>query len=368
MASSPGQHIDTRGSAWRLVALLFLLGLGVRLLALAYLVPENHVLPHTRWEMQAIAASLYERGEFADPYAIPTGPTAHLPPVYPTLVALIYLLMGRTLMGGYMDWLLRLAADAAMYALLPWFAVRVGIGRWAGMLGGIAGCFLVLWPGHGEALTGVVMALLLVAFLRRWTGDLPTWRASLGLGLAAGASFHLQPALLPVVAGCVIFELARRRRDAPWRPAAVLTLGAVLACVPWAWRNHAVLGGHFFVRSNFGLELRMGNHDGAAAHMDVMDARGEFRHPRTQRAEAELVRDLGEVEYMRRAQREALDWIAANPLEFLRLTASRVLHVWFGPLHDPAVAAATTLLTLLALLGAWLAFPGMSAVSTCWSS
>jgi hypothetical protein len=37
----------------------------------------------------------------------------------------------------------------------------------------------------------------------------------------------------------------------------------------------------FFIRSNLGLELRMGNHDGAVADIEVMDAReaNSMRHP-----------------------------------------------------------------------------------------
>ena len=38
----------------------------------------------------------------------------------------------------------------------------------------------------------------------------------------------------------------------------------------------------------------------------------------------------GEMDYMRMAREQALDWIRARPGEFLRLTGSRVIHFWFG--------------------------------------
>jgi len=44
--------------------------------------PRTLHRPHARYETTAIAMSLYERGEFADPYAIPPG-HAHVPPLYP---------------------------------------------------------------------------------------------------------------------------------------------------------------------------------------------------------------------------------------------------------------------------------------------
>ncbi|MDH3746409.1 MAG: hypothetical protein OES47_15025, partial [Acidobacteriota bacterium] len=124
-----------------------------------------------------------------------------------------------------------------------------------------------------------------------------------------------------------------------------------LACTPWAWRNYRALDGVFFVRSNFGLELRMGNHPGAFGAMEVMDARNEHRHPRTHVEEARRVQEIGEVPYMRQAREEAVAWIQANPIAFLRLTISRVIHFWFGPLHRPLEALRITLVLALAVLG-----------------
>jgi hypothetical protein len=76
--------------------------------------------------------------------------------------------------------------------------------------------------------------------------------------------------------------------------------------------------------------------------------------------EAHLIQELGEAEYMRRAKAEAVDWITANPCDFLVLVASRTAQFWVGPLHQPAIALAVTVLTILALLGAWHLLPGMT--------
>jgi hypothetical protein len=85
----------------------------------------------------------------------------------------------------------------------------------------------------------------------------------------------------------------------------MMVLGVALACLPWTWRNYVTFHEIFFIRSNFGLELRLGNHDGAVADMEVMDARegDSMRHPGNNQAEALLVRELGEMEYMRQAKR-----------------------------------------------------------------
>jgi hypothetical protein len=341
---------------------IFLLSFGIQCFFLTK-VPERHIAPHTRWEMQAVAISLAESGTFADPYALPTGPTAHLPPVMPAIVGLIYRLFGLTLTAGYVAWLFRIATYAAMDAMLPWVSGRLGIGRAAGLLAGVGRALVPTWPGHGEALTALVMALLLVLFVKRWTrsrGE-ASIRSALLTGLFWGVAFHLQPALLPVLLGCLVFELwwsASRRR---WLGSVTILLGVVLACAPWAWRNYALLDGVFFIRSNFGLELRMGNHDQAAAAMDVIDARHEHRHPRTHLEEARLVQEIGEVPYMRRARREAMAWIRENPGSFVRLTVQRAVHFWLGPLHRPFEAAGVTAVLILALLGLRRVLPVQSA-------
>lgn len=324
-------------------------------------VPASWVEPNTRWELPAIAVSLATTGRFADAYALPTGPTAHLPPVPPAIYAVIYWLFGLSATAGYVAWFSDMATYASLWALLPWVATRVGLPRRAGVLAGFTGALVPRWPGHGEALAALAMAVLMAAFARRWSAG-TTPGGSLRLGVAAGAAFHVQPALLPVVLGWLAFEVWWNRQARKWLHAMVVGGGIVLACLPWTLRNHRAFDAWFFVRSNFGLELRMGNHEGAEATMDAMDRAREHLHvhPRAMEDEARKVLELGEAVYMRRAGREAVTWIAANPGRFAELTATRVVHWWLGPLDDVPTGLALTLLTLLALAGAWRVGPSLT--------
>ena len=332
-------------------------------LALLPFVPPIALVPHTRWEVEAVAVSLARFGTFADPYALPTGPTAHMPPAYPFFLSLIYRAFGLTPVAGYVAWLLRIAVSSAMVAMLPWLSRRLGTGTEAGVIGGIAGELVPRWPSQVEAPAAIVLGLLLVAFLGRWKRDRNSARASFLLGVAWGAAFHLSVSLLAVLAGCMLFELwwsADRRK---WAWSFLIALGVVLACLPWTWRNRVALGDVFFMRSNLGLELRMGNHDGALPDVDRTDVveGGAQLHPRTNLAEARLVQELGEREYMRRAGRQALEWIGQHPTTFLGLTARRAACFWFGSTFDPARMLAGALLTLLAVLGARRAVPALNA-------
>ena len=292
------------GSAWRYFTLIFLLSLAIRVIQLDQ-VNRKYLVPTNNRELGAIAFSLLKTGEFADTFIIPTGPTAHLPPIPPLISSLIYRAFGLTSEAGYVSALLIIVTASVLYAMLPWFSERLGTGRAAGVIGGLVGAFSGLvgsiWdklPGHGEYLTGLIMGLVLVTFLRRWRPQNGSWCGSLLLGVAAGAAFHLQPALLPVVLGCMLFELGWLIKPRKWALVGMIALGILLACLPWGWRNYKAFDAVFFIRSNMGLELRMGNSESAAATFDEMDASDtHYIHPRADLSEARKLLDLGEVEW-----------------------------------------------------------------------
>jgi hypothetical protein len=346
-------------SHWLAFIVLFLLSLVIRLHNPAQ-IPTWVFYPNPDRELGAIVTSLRQTGEFADPYLLPTGSTAHLPPVYPYLLALIYRLFGYSWIAGYMIMLLIALAGSLLVAMLPWFSGQFGLGRQAGFIAGLAGAWIVDWPDRGEYLAGLFLGLLLVSFLHRWTGDRFYWKASFLLGLGVGVALHLQPALLTVALGCLAFELWWGRRRQQRTYLSVLILGVLMACLPWAWRNYQTFNTVFFIRSNFGLELRMGNNPRALATFEEMDVHGRYLHPRVNLSEARKVQNLGEIEYMRGAQRDAVTWIVSNPAEFLRLTLRRIANVWVGPLHRPLGIPAVLALTILALVGLWRSFPALS--------
>lgn len=353
-------------SPLRAFVLIFVLSFAIRgaLLASGLLAPD-YFRPYG--EIGRVAVSLARSGQFADPYMIPTGPTAHPTPVYAGLLGLIYKLFGVTVTAAYVRGLLAIAAFSTLYAMLPWLGVRLGLGAQAGMLGGIAGALipqqglLEIIGGSDLPFPGIALGLLAVVFLRRWTGGHDSATRSLLLGIWCGAALHLSPPLLLVMLGWMAFEMVWKRDRRRWLLLACIALGAIAACIPWGWRNYTAFHKLLFIRGNFGLELRIANHDGADADIDVTLAREPvFRHPSANLEEARKARDLGEAEYMRQARNEALEWISRHPQEFLRLTLMRVVHFWCGPLRQPWRAAATTAVTILALLGLRRSLPALT--------
>lgn len=343
---------------------IFLVAFAVGTALLPY-IPRAEIEPHTRWETRAVAVSLATTGRFADPYALPTGPTAHMPPAFPALLALLYRMFGLTLTAGYVAYFLQVAASATMVAMLPWLSMRFGAGREAGVVGGLVGAALPRWPYQVEYAAAVAMGLLLAWHVQLWRAPHRRLGGALPLGLVWGAAFHITPSLLPVMLGCLLFDVWWSRDRRKWASTVLTVLGVALACAPWTLRNYATFGEVFFIRSNFGLELRMGNHDGAVADVEVMDLREgrRLRHPRTNRDEARLLQEIGEVDYMRRARAEALEWIRRHPAAFLRLTAQRAFHFWFGAPSQAEMALGSALLSILAAFGLRRVWPGLDAAA-----
>ncbi|MEN6532919.1 MAG: hypothetical protein ABFD60_07475 [Bryobacteraceae bacterium] len=347
---------------------IFLLSFAIRAVLLAIWVSNHQDFYRLGGEIGRVALSLLRNGQFADPYMIPTGPTAHPTPLSPVLLALIYGAFGMTATAGYVRAIVGIVSHSTLYALMPWFARRLGLGIRAGVVAGVA-CAVIPMQGLGEVIglggtahASLLFGLLTVAFLRRWRREHSSAVGSVLLGMACGAAFHVLPPLLFVIAGNLIFELWWKRGRC-WRLlTACVAAGAILACIPWTWRNYAVLHDAFFIRSNFGLELRIANHSGADADIEVTYARQRtLRHPSENRDEARQVRDLGEAEYNRRARNEAIEWIRSHPNDFLRLTLMRFVHFWCGPLRHPWLAGLFTALTLLALLGLRRVLPTLGA-------
>lgn len=359
MTPAPAAAPNTRYLFWAALG-IFLLALAFRLFLLTR-VPERYLLPHTRWEAEAIAWSLATKGQFADPYALPTGPTAHHPPLYPFLVGTMWRIFGLGTAGGHASWIMGLTLAALQCALLPWLAVRLGVGLAAGVIVGVGSAVVPQWPPFLEPPTALALGLLMVAFRRRWTAGVGTVSQSLLLGAGAGLAFHLQPALLTVVLGCLAFELWLLRKTRAWRHSAAVALAAALVCVPWTWRNYTVLDGVFFMRSNFGLELRVGNHPGAVADIEDMTRSVDSLHPRLSSTEALRVRELGEAAYMREAGAKARAWIAGHPGTYARLTGQRALAFWTRYNNEALYAVPATLATLLGILGAVRVLRGVTA-------
>jgi hypothetical protein len=160
-------------------------------------------------------------------------------------------------------------------------------------------------------------------------------RSALSYGVFWGIVLLASPVTVLVFGGFLLvgfhffFQRQRNRSYAVFALVAIVSAGVTL--VPWTVRNYLTLGGFFFVRDDFGLELKVSNNSDASPLMDDNISLPYFQkmHPFFSTGEAQLVRSLGEREYGRRALHEGIDWIESHPTQFLILSVRRFTVFWF---------------------------------------
>ena len=92
----------------------------------------------------------------------------------------------------------------------------------------------------------------------------------------------------------------------------------------WIIRNQIVFHGQVVFRSNFGLELWLGNNP------QVPDSWTWWLHPTEDAAERTKFLQMGEVPYMQEKQREAWAFIKSHPADVSRFVFHRFLETWTG--------------------------------------
>lgn len=290
----------------------------------------------TGWtEVQLIARSLLEHGEFADPYAIPTGPTSHTAPVYPAIQALVFAWAGYGSEADRLRIALTILLASLEYALMPWLASRLGLAAWAGLAAGWSGALVPLhyWGESVGVFENTLVALLLLAFTG-WAGPLliGQQRASLprtaAMGAFAGMVLLVSPSVVLSLAALAGVALGRGGVDAPGLGVAALCAAIVLS--PWVVRNRLLFGGWSFVRGEMGLELNISNFDGASVDADQNVGTPHFRrvHPFANREQCLRIQAAGERQFYRERGEEALAWIRSHQAEFASLAVRRWVRYW----------------------------------------
>lgn len=309
-----------------------------------------------RYESLNTALSLAKTGVYGNPYLIPTGPTAH-PDLIPTLIeAGFYWLLGDGPTGDFARHLFTLLLVASLYALLPWFALRLGWSARIGWFAGLVGAFVPLWfPIERSSLDAILTALALLVLseeiVRLWKAARYPARSAVFQGTIWGVAAMCIPAVGAAFAGIHTAGLLRSPRGSRTgylRYVLICGLTVAVLILPWTIRNYVVMGGFVPLRDNFGLELYLSNHPGSGPLM--MD--NLWQHPLYDLAEAERVRAMGELAYNRAKLAAALAWIKANPWPFLRLVRLRIHFFWL-PWTRVRVPWLEWIITLLAFGGLW---------------
>jgi hypothetical protein len=321
-----------------------ILGLAVIRVGVPVLRENPH--PRVRWaETINTAYSLYKFGKYADPFpSLPTGPSAHVAPGFPVFVAGLYSIFGDGPAGARALAFAEAAAVLVQIGMLPAVVRALGAGPTAGLFAALlatAGVWrLPESEGSYVAVLLILATLLACRFCRILESDVRSEPATSGGAAAPGSPYGVawlsgalwglilltNPAVAPVWAAWVLLGALRSRKSRwrfAWLPALLLPLFLIL---PWTVRNYRALGGFVPVRSNLGMELRIGNNVCGA----VMNTRSSCdQHPATHVAEARKVAQAGEIQYNRAQMSAALAWIRQNPKRAAGLWLRRAEVFWF---------------------------------------
>jgi hypothetical protein len=345
-------------AAHRLVAFLAIFSLSFLIrFSLLVRLPRNEILGGG--EAIRIANALVSKGQFADPYAIPTGPTAHTTPFFPVVIAGVFEVFGNGYRGNFVRCLLVVSSYSFLYALYPSFASAFGFPYTAGLIAGLASALVPVkrsaevFRGWEEPYVAMALAFLLLLTLKRWKSPNRDAKGALFLGLWWGAALYISFTLFAVLAGLLLFDLLANRKSRNVRDACLTMVAVVAVTAPWILRNHTQLHGWTLMRDNLGLELSYANHDRAAPSSTLLNAdpTSWSRHPSNSVAAASEVKSMGELEFNRRQLNLAVKWIETYPASFIRLSLERFFYFWFGPIEHPFELLATGFYTVLGLAG-----------------
>jgi len=293
-------------------------------------------------ETGSIAYALANGKGFSSPFRKETGPTAWLTPVYPLLVAGIFRVFGVFTRASFFAVVFLNALFSAGICVAIFHAGKriAGLGvasaaawLWAIFPNAVMVPFEWVWDTALSALLGAVIlwATLKLAESRRWRD----WCA---YGLLWGFTLMTNPSLGSLLPFLLVWAAYRAGREMKFA-SAKLTLAAAgvafLCCVPWTVRNCLVFHRLIPLRSNFPLELYIGNNENYATR--------QFVYPPKVTKERELLRYLriGETAFMDEEERKALQFMRAHPGIVVELTAKRFVAFWTG-LPDPVGAFRTT--------------------------
>ena len=372
-SAQPSEEAELRASAKRLLcstATIVVVAFVLRMAILYHFSLDNYArvvvdkLPYG-YETGAVAASIAEGRGFSSPLRlVETGATAWFAPIYPYLLAAIFKLFG---VYSYSSNLVIHTFNVACAAFTCWPIAAIGtraFGKKTGTAAAWAWVFLptavfypVVWVWD-TTLAGLWLALLVAATLKLHGSDRMSGWIGYGALWAAGAMIN--PSLLsvlPVLALWAMWPLRKHLGQAA-RLALAATVIFVAGIAPWTIRNYAVFHQFIPLRSNFGLELWLGNNP------DVPDSWSWWLHPNENPAEALKYARMTELPYMAEKQREAWAFIRSHPADTARFVLHRFTHQWLGFSDSPVdfwptapwrlklAIAGNCLFSLLALLGA----------------
>lgn len=348
------QSVEKKIIKHRFLATALLLGVGFLIRSAGImLAPPTNGIPIG--EPLTIALNLAQSGAYANPFGA-SGPSAHCPPGYPLVGALIFKLLGFSKSSVIVLRLFSALVASASFALLLPIGLQIGIPATLSFAAAAVGVFipvnfLAQTSGQFDAAFSTLFLTVGVFWIAK-SHSPAFWSIprSLAFGLLVGvaALFNPVPAL---TLGVWIGVMAMTKSISHQRVGLILVV-ALSTLAPWAIRNYITFDEWIWTRDNFGLELDISNNDTAKPVLEE-NMLQYFKHPYSDHQEAIKVKQMGEPAYSRMRFESAKAWIRQNPLQFAELTAKRIYRFWipaYPRVWQTIIAVAESILGIAGIL------------------
>jgi 4-amino-4-deoxy-L-arabinose transferase-like glycosyltransferase len=305
---------------------LFLGALAVRLAALGFAIATGR-FPEL-WEYEHLARNLISGKGFLY-FHMGTNYRVYVEPLYPWLVAGVYLITGHSTLA-------LAALQCLISALLAVIVYEVGRHTFGPRAGVAAGALVALHPGlagyaskfHPLVLDALFIALVALAVLRLLQE--PSLTKATVFGLALGACTLTRPTIITFIPPALAWMAWRRS------PRFAATFGAlslaIAACLvaPWVIRNSVVLGTFTLTRSNTGFVFWLGNHPGATGGATDPSGTGSLFDIAPAEFKQRIL-STDEVTQNRIFLVEALTYVRQDPAAFVGRTIKKLYYFWWFP-------------------------------------
>lgn len=259
------------------------------------------------------------------------------PPGYPYFLAMIYKATGISDAGPRLVQMsLGLLSSLLAFAFARrWYGASVGL-----VLAGLMSLYwvFVYYEGELHAPALLIMLLWLMAYLTaRWAGKM-SMSGGAASGVLLGLCALVRPNVLLLAPTILLWAvwMARRRHRGRALPGCGLgfIIGLAVVVAPATIRNYRVSGDRVLITSNAGVNLYIGNNPSAdgffSGQLPGLGAFGTcYDYPAlVEILEKKQGKKLAASDVSAHFAGEAFRWIRSHPIDFVRVTATKMYHFW----------------------------------------
>src|SRR6056297_53280 len=294
---------------------------------------KHSMTSHLGGEYWQIASSL-NRGEgFSNPFPMPTGPTAWMPPALVYVEAGLLQVFGdRRAHVGPLVMLLKsvtIALTCAAVCVMAQSRRQLTLAIVAISIVLLTNLYWVFQITHDAWL--IMGATAAIFWLHRSMERLNTKPWLAGWGAMGGLMALISPGVGFCWAAVMLFGGRFSRREI-----ALAALVSILTVTPWVIRCHYALGRFVPIKSNAGFELWLSN---VTDDDGLLDETTLHKHHPFLNAGEDMAKFVGqgEIAVIDSRKKEAFAWIAKHPRDYLQKCGNRLVAmlIWYQP-FDPS--------------------------------